>query len=293
MQDSAVAGACAGLVSSIITCPLDVVKTKLQAQGGPEFQPGTALSQGFKGSAGGISGGVGGGLNQLLFPASSGAVVGAKGGISATGAHIPHTGVGIEWPLTQEERLKQELQRREERRRYTRGLKATVRQIWEDDGFRGFYRGLGPTIFGYLPTWAIYFTVYDYAKAHLVKDPGAGAEVNFLNHILSAMAAGAASTVSTSPLWVVKTRFMVSARELVGGRPTDEEPPSCNPCETPAQDLIGIQATHLCKSTEQKGCAGSTRASFRVYSASVMLQCSFPSTRHSRSGQESRRRVRI
>lgn len=32
---------------------------------------------------------------------------------------------------------------------------------------RGFYRGLGPTIFGYLPTWAIYFTIYDQCKSIL------------------------------------------------------------------------------------------------------------------------------
>lgn len=30
-----------------------------------------------------------------------------------------------------------------------------------------------------------------------------------MNHIVSAMTAGAASTCCTSPLWVVKTRFMV------------------------------------------------------------------------------------
>jgi hypothetical protein len=43
----------------------------------------------------------------------------------------------------------------------------TFGTIWTNDGFRGLYRGLGPTIFGYLPTWAIYFTVYDKVKAHM------------------------------------------------------------------------------------------------------------------------------
>lgn len=42
-----------------------------------------------------------------------------------------------------------------------------TRHIWVTDGFRGLYRGLGPTIIGYLPTWAIYFTVYDQVKRQL------------------------------------------------------------------------------------------------------------------------------
>jgi solute carrier family 25 folate transporter 32 len=42
-----------------------------------------------------------------------------------------------------------------------------MRIIWREEGFRGLYRGLGPTIIGYLPTWAIYFTVYDAVKAKL------------------------------------------------------------------------------------------------------------------------------
>ena len=35
----------------------------------------------------------------------------------------------------------------------------TLRTIWTHEGIRGLYRGLAPTIYGYLPTWAIYFTV--------------------------------------------------------------------------------------------------------------------------------------
>lgn len=47
-----------------------------------------------------------------------------------------------------------------------------VATIWAKDGIRGLYRGLGPTIFGYLPTWAIYFAVYDKVKAEVGRRRG-------------------------------------------------------------------------------------------------------------------------
>lgn len=84
-----IAGAGAGIVSSIVTCPLDVAKTRLQNQSVP--LPGEKL---YKGTFG------------------------------------------------------------------------TLSRIWTEEGIRGLYRGLGPTILGYLPTWAIYFTAYDYCKSH-------------------------------------------------------------------------------------------------------------------------------
>ena len=55
------------------------------------------------------------------------------------------------------------------------GVRATAYRIWRQSGVRGFYRGLGPTIGGYLPTWGIYFTVYDLVKDKLgtvAKDSG-------------------------------------------------------------------------------------------------------------------------
>lgn len=83
---SMTAGAGAGLVASFVTCPLDVVKTRLQAQ------------------------------------------------------HISRDARNYE------------------------GVRATIARIWKQAGFRGFYRGLGPTVTGYLPTWGIYFTMYDMVK---------------------------------------------------------------------------------------------------------------------------------
>jgi solute carrier family 25 folate transporter 32 len=100
---SAIAGAGAGLVSSIVTCPLDVVKTKLQAQKIAHHQVG------YMG------------------------VYGARPMLSA--------------PMV-----------------CSSFLEGTVRHIAKHDGLRGFYRGLGPTLMGYLPTWAIYFYMYDGIK---------------------------------------------------------------------------------------------------------------------------------
>ena len=85
---------------------------------------------------------------------------------------------------------------------------------------------------GYLPTWAIYFAVYDGIKTAFGSPPVAIAGVKSSGeriypaaqvkgyqpvirehpwslHILSAMTAGATSTICTNPLWVIKTRFMV------------------------------------------------------------------------------------
>ncbi|KAG8909482.1 hypothetical protein FRC01_006906 [Tulasnella sp. 417] len=141
-----IAGASAGFVSSVVTCPLDVIKTKLQAQKAPKGSPGYL------------------------------------------------------------------------------GVSATVRGILLRDGVKGLYRGLGPTMLGYLPTWAIYFTVYDGVKGWLGQPPtGYDASVGDLKpslnpwtvHLLASVTAGATGTFCTSPLWVVKTRFMTQRPEEV------------------------------------------------------------------------------
>ena len=87
------AGAAGGFASGVITCPLDVIKTKLQGQGG------------FRKRTGGTP-------KELLY----------------------------------------------------KGMVGTARTIWRDEGLKGMYRGLGPIILGYLPTWAVWFSVYGKSK---------------------------------------------------------------------------------------------------------------------------------
>jgi len=134
--ESAVAGAAAGLVSAVVTCPLDVVKTKMQA--------------------------------------------GRMHGVKYAGS------VDV------------------------------ISRVWQSEGPRGFYRGLMPTVYGYLPTWAIYFTIYDRAKAFFGKRNGNDEDLR--GHILAAVTAGASSTMATNPLWVIRTRFMTQSSTDKSGR---------------------------------------------------------------------------
>ncbi|ORZ40875.1 mitochondrial carrier domain-containing protein [Catenaria anguillulae PL171] len=105
--------------------------------------------------------------------------------------------------------------------------------IARTEGYRGWYRGLSATMLGYLPSWAIYFMVYEESKQffhRLVPPPPSADEdprhnvgfapaplgavglltPNVIN-VLSAMSAGIASTTATNPLWVVKSRFMTQS----------------------------------------------------------------------------------
>ncbi len=90
-----IAGGAAGAVSGFVSCPLDVIKTKLQAQGG------------FKTTTDGLQ--------------------------AASASY--------------------------------RGFSGTAATIWKEEGLRGMYRGLGPMLLGYIPTWAVYLTVYNKSQA--------------------------------------------------------------------------------------------------------------------------------
>ena len=133
------AGAMAGMASGIVTCPLDVIKTKLQAQGA----------------------------------------------FASRGAAGPPATVIYS------------------------GLIGTTRTIIGQDGFKGMYRGLGPMLLGYLPTWAVYMAVYDSSREYFYTHHyGANDQDKWLPRIYASLTAGACSTLATNPIWVIKTRLM-------------------------------------------------------------------------------------
>lgn len=87
------------------------------------------------------------------------------------------------------------------------GISGGLAKIVRDEGFKGLYRGLSPTLFALLPNWAVYFSVYERLKISI------GSRVSPENsqsagvHMAAAAGAGAATMLITNPIWVVKTRI--------------------------------------------------------------------------------------
>ncbi|KAF1820412.1 mitochondrial carrier [Dissoconium aciculare CBS 342.82] len=134
-------GAMAGMASGIVTCPLDVIKTKLQAQG--SFRARSVLAEGVRPAA------------------------------------------------------------------MYQGMLGTARIIYTQDGLRGMYRGLGPMLLGYLPTWAVYMSVYDSSREYwYTHGYGEQDRDKWLARVYASLTAGACSTLATNPIWVIKTRLM-------------------------------------------------------------------------------------
>jgi solute carrier family 25 folate transporter 32 len=88
-------------------------------------------------------------------------------------------------------------------------LSGSLATIVREEGARGLYRGLGPTLVALLPNWAVYFSVYERLKARLRPSGGGGGSDAPLAHATAAAGAGAATVLATNPLWVAKTRLQV------------------------------------------------------------------------------------
>jgi solute carrier family 25 protein 33/36 len=149
-----VAGGLAGAAGTAVTCPLEVVKTRLQTAVGQGL---FRSSYGFQPAGIGVAAGVEGHMTTVLIP---------KGIVYA-------------------------------------------RHLFQTEGGLAFFKGLAPSLFGIIPTRALYFTAYSQAKQFYNRVfPYESAPV----HLASAITAGIATTTVTSPIWVVKTQIQLDTR---------------------------------------------------------------------------------
>ncbi|KAF6761238.1 mitochondrial carrier protein RIM2 [Ephemerocybe angulata] len=84
--------------------------------------------------------------------------------------------------------------------------------IARTEGWRGFFRGLGPSLAGVVPATAIKFHVYGNSKVFWGSVLDRKPEENAVAvHALAAMTAGVATATATNPIWVVKTRLQLES----------------------------------------------------------------------------------
>ncbi|KAF8665365.1 hypothetical protein AX16_000384 [Volvariella volvacea WC 439] len=82
-----------------------------------------------------------------------------------------------------------------------------ARKILRNEGFLGFYRGLGPQLVGVAPEKAIKLTVNDIVRARAM-DPDTG-RISLFWELFAGGAAGGCQVVFTNPLEIVKIRLQV------------------------------------------------------------------------------------
>eukprot|EP00092_Neocalanus_flemingeri_P107162 GFUD01137542.1.p1 GENE.GFUD01137542.1~~GFUD01137542.1.p1 ORF type:complete len:335 (+),score=74.44 GFUD01137542.1:242-1246(+) len=89
------------------------------------------------------------------------------------------------------------------------GVWTCLSHIWKNEGVKGLYRGLGPNLVGVAPSRAIYFWSYSTTKKRVNNSlPKINRDTPFV-HVLSAASAGFVSSCATNPIWLIKTRLQL------------------------------------------------------------------------------------
>ncbi|XP_055376577.1 mitochondrial carrier protein Rim2 [Condylostylus longicornis] len=175
-----IAGGTAGTVGAVVTCPLEVVKTRLQS------------SSAF--------------LQPPRIPETS------QNGSTTTDALLrPDQRRKLCTTILRKRKLPQVLTISHcgiSSSAKSMSIWQCLRHIVQTEGTRALFKGLGPNIVGVAPSRAIYFCTYSQTKANLNRY-GSLPPDSPIVHILSASCAGFAAATATNPIWFVKTRLQL------------------------------------------------------------------------------------
>lgn len=178
-----IAGGVAGTIGAIVTCPLEVVKTRQQSSrgGGLVATPGSDAppqSRNLRGSPS-ING------KRRLWTSSR---YGRPQVVALSGFTAPP-------PL----RVGNDM-----------GIGQCIRHIIKHEGPMALFKGLGPNLIGVAPSRAVYFSTYSQAKRfwNSLLPPDSP-----VVHVCSASCAGFMASTLTNPIWFVKTRLQLDANK--------------------------------------------------------------------------------
>ncbi|XP_033763629.1 solute carrier family 25 member 36-like [Pecten maximus] len=173
------AGGLGGTAGAVLTCPLEVVKTRLQSSLST-FHYSTATSTARPTCL--VS-------NYSAFhtaPSSTFVTIRNVGTIAnVSEAALVHA------------------------RSRSLGLLFCLRQIVIHEGMKGLFKGLGPNLIGVIPSRAIYF--YSYANMKKFLNTQMKPDTSLV-HIYSAVTAGFCACTTTNPIWFIKTKLQLDQK---------------------------------------------------------------------------------
>ncbi|XP_014603087.1 PREDICTED: solute carrier family 25 member 36-A [Polistes canadensis] len=180
-----IAGGVAGTTGAIVTCPLEVVKTRLQSSSSGFHPP--PVNKEF----------TSGHVTCKSFPTPEQRRRLCTGGyprcsflaLSHCGVSTPPGGSPHAYP--------------------TPGIIQCIRYIIKNEGVRALFQGLGPNLVGVAPSRAIYFCAYSKSKTafNTILPPDTP-----IVHVFSAFGAGFVACTLTNPIWFIKTRLQLDHR---------------------------------------------------------------------------------
>jgi len=188
------AGGVAGTTGAVITCPLEVVKTRLQSSNSGFGNVSSTSSSSSSGKA---------------QPPSSGPLPRSSAAATAPAPNVLF------------DRNQQTLRLAMRCSSTSSGPSAAatspgflewwdcIKYIKRTEGIRGLYKGLGPNIVGVAPSRAIYFWAYSTAKKYVNSSLPKRNRDTPLVHVLAAGMAGFTASSLTNPIWLVKTRLQL------------------------------------------------------------------------------------
>ncbi|KPJ15605.1 Solute carrier family 25 member 36 [Papilio machaon] len=192
-----VAGGLAGTAGAVVTCPLEVVKTRLQSSKGvgipqPPSQSGTVSTRRV--------------CSKIPKHQE------AKWGYRRTmGAMFAYSKQADRMLMSYNYQVQQCARAGHARTTSRMSLIQCIRHIVQTEGPRALFKGLGPNLVGVAPSRAIYFCTYSQAKAilnqHIPPDTP-------IVHLSAASAAGFMSCTMTNPIWFVKTRLQLDGQNI-------------------------------------------------------------------------------